>query len=133
MYGDYSVSSTGTTPPPGGSPPLLGFVGMGLMALGGIIVLIVGIPGSPPSMRLMGLLYIITAGLYLIFMLPLRRFADAASGLHRQPTYEGLAAALEHQRCFWRRLGIVMIASVALSILAMGVAMVVGIALVARN
>jgi hypothetical protein len=106
---------------------ILGYVGMGLMIVGGIGILAVGIPGSAAPMRLMGLLYLIIAGLYLVFILPLKRFADAASALSRRPTYEGLAAALEHQRCFWKRLGIVTIAGFVLSIIGTAIAVVVGI------
>jgi len=154
MDGEFPMPGAGpgaTTPPEGGIPPdalirplvqtapwalflaILGYVGMGLMIVGGIGILAVGIPGSAAPMRLMGLLYLIIAGLYLIFVLPLKRFADAASALSRQPTYEGLATALEHQRCFWKRLGIVTIAGFVLSIVGMGIAVIVGIGMRAMH
>lgn len=105
---------------------ILGFIGIGIMVVAGIGFLIVGMPGTASSMRYMGFLYILITVFYLIFRLPLLRFATTAGRLSPHATFDGVAAALEHQRTFWRRLGIVMIASIILTIITIPIMAIFG-------
>ena len=106
---------------------ILGFIGIGFMLLLGFGVLLLGFPahGATNPMRFMGLVYIVMAAVYLIPVLPLNRFAEAAGRLRREPSYEVVAEALRHNRVFWKRLGILSIVGACFSVLMLFVAAVV--------
>ncbi|MDD3643578.1 MAG: hypothetical protein PHQ19_08970 [Candidatus Krumholzibacteria bacterium] len=96
---------------------VLGFIGVGLMGLAGLVILSVGFPDLGAGGRLIGLVYIVFAVIYLICVLPLNRAAQAAGRLRISPQEALAAEALRHQAVFWRRLGIFSIVSIILSFL----------------
>ncbi len=110
---------------------VLGFIGMGFMVLAGLFMLAVGLPvrEDAPTLpfRFLGLFYIGIAAIYLIPLLPLNRFASAAGRLRTTRTYENVIEALRQSRSFWRRVGILSIIGVALTILGAIGAIAVGV------
>jgi hypothetical protein len=108
---------------------VLGFIGVGLMVLFGLIILVLGfpIPGavSAPPLRFLGIVYMVLAAIYMIPLLPLNRFAAAAGRLKKARSYEVATEALRQNRSFWFRAGVMTIIFTALGILGMIVGMVV--------
>jgi hypothetical protein len=106
----------------------LGFVGAGLMALAGLVILGTGLPQAGAIGHFAGLLYLAIAGVYLIPLRPLYRSATAATRLKGTPNCEIATEALLHQSVFWRRLGILTIIGLGLSVLSVIIAAMVAIA-----
>ncbi len=100
---------------------VLGFVGSGLLAFAGLILLATGLPDSPIFGRLLGLLYLAVAGVYLIPLVPLSRAATCAAGLKTCARQDLALDALRFQSRFWRRIGILSIVGVGLAILTLPV------------
>jgi len=115
---------------------ILGFIGAGFMAVVGIGVLVFGLPGEAEDganlMRLLGLVYLALAGIYLIPLLPLNQFASDAARLKGNPSLGIAAEALRHNRSFWKRIGIISIVSMALSAVVL-VAMIIVVIIAALN
>ena len=96
---------------------ILGFISVGLMILAALVFLVAGsLPYGGPG-RLVGVLYIVFAFVYLIPLLPLHRAAGTAASLRATPNHDIAAQALSHQAQFWRRLGILTIIGLVLSVL----------------
>ncbi len=96
---------------------ILGFISVGLMTLAGLVFLVSGFSPLGEPGRLMGVLYIVFAAVYLIPLLPLHRAAGTAASLRATPKHDIAAQALSHQAQFWRRLGILTIIGLVLSVL----------------
>jgi hypothetical protein len=105
---------------------VLGFTTVGLMVLMSLVVLAVGFPGLPAG-RLLGVVYLVFAGIYLIPLVPLNRFASATARLRLRPSYEVVGEALEHNRTFWRSIGILSIIASALAVLGMIIGLLVAV------
>jgi hypothetical protein len=111
---------------------VLGFIGMGIMVLMGLVALAVGLPGMPAG-RLLGLLYLGLAGIYLVPLLPLNRLSSAASRLRQSPGLDGVAEVLHFNRLFWSRLGILSVIYVAVVGVGLIVALLIGVLAAARG
>ena len=109
---------------------VLGLISVGLMAVAGLIILVVGFGSYGSGGRLLGILYIALAAVYLIPLLPLNRSAAAAARLKATPSHDIAAESLQHQASFWRRLGILAIVGLSLSVIFLLVALIA--ALVSR-
>lgn len=96
---------------------VLGFISVGLMCFGGLVVMLAG--GAAGDIGLgvgfaMGFFYIALAAVYLIPVIALNRFASEASRLRWDPSPAGAARAIEQGRSFWMRVGILSIVGLAL-------------------
>jgi hypothetical protein len=85
---------------------VLGFIGCGVIALGGLIFS-VGLIGARTGFpAAMGLLYLVMAGLYFVPSLYLWRYGQLSGAFVQQPNSATLALALAQQKSFWRFVGI---------------------------
>ncbi len=86
---------------------IVGFIGTGLMGLFGLFALALGTStagaGVPAGM---GLVYIVLAGVYVMPSLRMLNYASSIARLVRDPRTERLVVALDHQRSFWKLVGI---------------------------
>ncbi|HEX2573468.1 MAG TPA: hypothetical protein VH877_28220 [Polyangia bacterium] len=83
---------------------ILGFIGSGVMLLLGLFMLIVGANSKLPSW--VGIIYLPLAALYIAPSLFLYRYGAAIEVFLRQVNLENLGEALQHQKSFWRFVGI---------------------------
>jgi len=109
---------------------VMGFIGAGLMAIGGLIIILAG--GSMGELGagvgiLVGLFYIAMAAIYLIPVLPLNRFASEASRLRENRSLARAAGAIEQGRSFWMRLGVLTIIGLALLPVALVISIIVAV------
>jgi len=103
---------------------VLGFIGVGIMTLVGL-VFILGMSFLPqqaggPPMAIMGIIYILGSVLYFVPSLYLFKYASAIGRL-RDGSQEALEDALLYQKSFWKFIGIltlVMLVIVLLGIIA---------------
>jgi len=106
---------------------ILGFIGCGLLVVGGLIM---GAAGAlteelGAAGGLIAFLYVVLALLYLFPALFLYRYADAIKDLAASSNEDSLANALTQQRKFWRFAGVLTIVLLCLYVLAFLVAMIV--------
>jgi hypothetical protein len=81
---------------------VLGFVGVGLAVLAGVVIVLAGFTTGDPGLGLgFGLVYLAMAAVYAIPLVPLHRLANEASRLRRAPDPDSAARAVEHGRSFW--------------------------------
>jgi hypothetical protein len=113
---------------------IVGFIGAGLLALGGLVVMGSGGMGTGSSRVTgwIGLVYLVFGALYIFPSLHLLRFGSAIARLDRDPHMERLGAALGHQRAFWKLIGIVTAVMVALYPIAIIGGLVAAVALRSR-
>lgn len=107
---------------------VMGFIFSGFALLGGLFML-AGFSLIPQQSRaypmphgvfvLMGLIYLVVAALYFIPSLILFRYATSLDRIERDGTWGKLARALEHQRKFWKYVGICLIVTICLWLLSM--------------
>jgi len=98
---------------------VLGFISIGIMVLAGLVLLVTGVPYGAMNGRMFGLMYLVLGLIYLLIVVPLNRCASAAGRLKVEPDRAIAVEALRHQLSFWRRMGILTIVSIAISILMM--------------
>ena len=117
------------------------FVGAGLMVLVGISMLLVvvlggframgdggpGPLGSAAGFGVMALVYVLLAFVYVAPGAYLARYASAIKRLKANSTAGGLEDALKHQKSFWRFVGILTAISLVVAVVAVGLAIVVGV------
>jgi hypothetical protein len=103
---------------------ILGFVGAGLLAVTGIVFLFIRIPPYGGYSRLIGVFYLLAAGVYFIPLIPLNRSASFASRLKTAISYEVTVQALRSQAVFWRRMGILSIIALAFSVISIPIAFI---------
>jgi len=77
---------------------IMGFIGSGLMVLGGL--------GMMTTVGWMGFIYLLMATLYFFPALHLHRYARSIAILVANPMTVTLEDALRHQKSFWRLTGI---------------------------
>jgi len=108
---------------------ILLFVFGGLCALGGVFVVLGPMSRTGPAWMpmLMGGVYAAITVAYLVMGLYLNRFAGAINQLITYRREDHLEQAMEHQRKFWRLVGIMIIAAFAMYFV--GIAVVVGVSL----
>jgi hypothetical protein len=106
----------------------MGFIGAGLSMLMGLVAAAMGVAGadaftqSPtplpfsPAFIFFGyaLLLCVAAVIYLLPSLRLLRYANAIARLELAADSAALEDALEHQRAFWRTVGVITIVSLLL-------------------
>ncbi|MBN2171946.1 MAG: hypothetical protein JW819_11575 [Candidatus Krumholzibacteriota bacterium] len=108
---------------------ILGFIGCGFLVIAGIIMGAVGtFSEMGPFGGLISIVYIAMAVLYIFPALFLFRYADAIRDLARWRSTRALEGALDHQRRFWRFVGIFTIVVLGLYVVGLFIAMIVGIA-----
>jgi hypothetical protein len=117
---------------------IMGFVGAGIMVIATIAMVAVGLiggasefGGSEAGMLLgMGAMYAVLTALYLVISISLFGYARAIGALSRTGGGAELEDALDAQRRFWKLMGIVVIVTMSLMVLAfligIGVAVAVG-------
>ncbi len=105
---------------------MAGFGMMALYTVGGLAS-----RGSPAfgviGGILLGVFYLVVAGLYVAPGVFLLRFAGALKRLTATNAAGALDDALKHQRSFWRFVGIMSIIGIVVGVIAIGVAVAVGI------
>jgi hypothetical protein len=111
---------------------VLGFIGMGFMLFAGLMLIVAsGVrpssTGSFPS-ALLAVVYLAFAAIYLWPVLALHRFGRALTRLLDEGSGEALEGAFRRQFLFWRAVGILTIVGLGLAVLAVPVAVVIGIA-----
>jgi len=103
---------------------VVGFIGTGLMGLVGLFMLGAGrlVPGLPPAF---GLIYLVLGAVYVAPSVLLIRYGSAIGRLVRDPRMERLVVALDHQRSFWKLIGVMTAVVIALYPVGIIVAVVV--------
>lgn len=107
---------------------ILGFIGAGFMILAGLVLLAIEIPVPNFNGRLLGVLYLVMGCVYFIPLFPLNRAAGCASQLRTAISLAVAVEALKAQASFWRRIGILTIVGLALSIATIPIAVIVALA-----
>ena len=126
-YGSFSASGADTAVP----PPILeamrqtrpwviflailGFIGTGLMILGGLVVMAMGGFGKLPGA--FGLIYVVLALIYVAPSLYLFRYGTGIGRLLERGGIDGLTHALVCQKSFWRLVGIMTLVVIGLYVL----------------
>lgn len=105
---------------------IVGFVFSGFAVIGGLFMLL-GLSFMPSQSTayplphgmfvLMGLFYFVIAVLYFVPSFMLFRYAASLDRIEHDGTPEKLAQALEHQRRFWKYVGIYIIVGICLFVL----------------
>jgi hypothetical protein len=95
---------------------IVGFLGAGFFGLMGIIFLGMGSIGGPTAKlpAAFGLIYIVPAIAMIFPSVGLLRYGSAIGRLVRDPRTERLIVALDHQRAFWKLVGIITAVMIAL-------------------
>ncbi len=104
---------------------VLGFIGAGIMVLGGL-AMVFAAPAGMPGGALLGLIYIIPAVLYAVGSNILYRYRASIASLQAGYGVEALENALEHQKSFWRFTGLT--SAVVLGIYMLGIVVAVIVA-----
>lgn len=105
---------------------ILGFIGCGLMIIGGIGMLVAGaVTGSrassnmpfPGFFAVIGVLYLAFAVFYLLPCIRLAKTCSAITRLSTTSSNEDLIACLEQQRKFWKFIGVLTVIGIAVYLL----------------
>jgi hypothetical membrane protein len=114
---------------------ILGFIGAGVCLLAAVGMAGLGIVGQqqPILMFVMAVVYVLIAAIYLIASLRLHWAANAAGEVLADPTPAKLTAFLAQNRKFWKLIGIISIAFMALYFLAIIAAIALPLAQKLRN
>jgi hypothetical protein len=109
------------------------FIGAGLGLLASLIsMLAVGnVPGGPPAM-LLGAIQVLACLLYLIPAWYLSRYAGALGSFLQGGAVAELEAALDHQKSFWKFVGILTLITMVLAVLGIAAAVLIPALLVGR-
>ena len=76
---------------------------------------------------MLALFYVALAGVYIAPGLYLSRYANAIKRLKADSTAAGLEETLKHQKSFWRFIGILTAIGLVVAVVAVGLAVVVGV------
>ena len=107
---------------------IVGFVVSGLLAAISLIVLLLApFVDWGPFGPFLSLVYFLLAVVYVVPCLYLNRYASSIAQISRGGGPRAMAEALDHQRRFWRLVGILTIAMLCLYGAAIGVAIVAGV------
>ena len=107
---------------------ILFVIGAAFAVLGGLMMLVIGVVGPPPSpgqpempkgfFPILGLVYLVASLFYLVFAVLMFRQASAISALVHAPDVPTVTAkmelALDRVRGFWKTAGLVTIVSIVL-------------------
>lgn len=105
---------------------IMGFVVTGLMVLGGLgLAVAVAVSDFEPQFLAIGVLYVFIALIYFFPCLFLLRFAGAIRKLGYGGGAAAMEEALERQYSFWRLIGILTLAVIAIYVLILVIAIVV--------
>jgi len=96
---------------------ILGFIGAGLMCLGGFAVMAIGSLGPKGLPWPIGFVYILMAGLYIFPSLFLFRYGVAIRELLDRDGMNALTEAIARQKSFWRLVGIATLVILCLYVL----------------
>lgn len=104
---------------------ILGFICIGLMVIAGLIMtfassMIPTRPGMPQFGAVIGIFYLIFAGIYLMPTLFLYRYSKAIAAI-QSTGQSALEAALKNQKSFWKFMGILMLILLCLEVLLLAV------------
>lgn len=108
---------------------IVGFISVGFMVLGGMIIMVVGsaLPqefnGFPAF--ILGAVYIVMSFFYLVPSIYLFRYSSAIGRFLDSMTEAEMESALSYQKSFWKFIGIVVIIMFVLSILGIIAAMMI--------
>jgi hypothetical protein len=105
---------------------VLGFIGTGLMALLGIVVMIAGGLGDKVPAA-MGLVYVVFGAIYIAPSIFLGRYAGSIARLVVDGSMESLGEAMGHQKSFWKFVGLLTAILLGLYAVILVIALVVGI------
>lgn len=115
---------------------VLGFIGGGLFCFLGLFVMIASIAGGSQGelwvVAFTGLFYVAGGGLYLFVAALLYRYQRAIGAAVQSDQTEEVEEALDAQRGFWKTMGIAVIVSFVLGVLAM-VGAIIFVAVVAAG
>jgi len=111
---------------------IMGFIGIGLMVLAGLVMtfafsMIPTKPGMPQFGPAIGIIYLIFAGIYLMPTLFLYRYSKAIAAIP-SAGQGALEEALKNQKSFWKFMGIVVLIIVCLELLVLVIALLAGLA-----
>jgi hypothetical protein len=116
---------------------VLGAIGIGLIVLGALGFMVLGatlLKGAPPFMNiLVAAFYLVLAGLHLPPVIFLNRYASRIRDLMQSGSPTDLEAALRAQKSFWKYIGIFVLIYFCIVVLAIVVALVVGVAGLAKR
>lgn len=112
---------------------IMGFIGLGLMVLGGLIVMLMGsafsnIPGAPP-MSLFGIIYLAMAALYFFPTYYLYLFSQKMKNALANSSQNDLETGFENLKSFFKFMGIFTIVIMSLYVLMILIGMIAGAAL----
>ncbi len=107
---------------------ILGFIGLGLMVLGGLVSIIAGasisrIPGMQ-QFAVIGIVYLVLAVLYFFPTLYLYQFASKTKKAIQNRSQENLDLGLENLKSFFKFLGIFTIVVISMYILILFIAII---------
>ncbi len=107
---------------------IIGFIGLGLMVLGGLISIIAGasisrIPGMQ-QFAVIGIVYLVLAVLYFFPTLYLYQFASKTKKAIQNRSQENLDLGLENLKSFFKFLGIFTIVVISMYILILFIAII---------
>lgn len=98
---------------------ILGFVGIGLMVLGGLVAIVAGtsIPGASGQLGLVGIIYLAMVAIYFFPTLYLYRFAQKMKIAMNNSSQENLDLGFENLKAFFKFIGIFTIVILSLYVL----------------
>ncbi len=110
---------------------ILGFIGIGLMILLGLIMtfafsIIPTKPGMPQFGPAIGIIYLIFAGIYLMPCLFLYRYSKAIAAIPLTGQ-SALEEALKNQKSFWKFMGVVALVIVSVEVVLIGLGVIVAL------
>jgi hypothetical protein len=114
---------------------VLGFIAVGFMGLGGLGLLVASVvlPGTERfAMMGLGVLYLLLIAVYLLPILKLNNFANALDRVFSSGGVDSVEEALRRQAAFWKTAGILTVVCIALSVLFLIGAAVVGIVMASQ-
>lgn len=110
---------------------ILGFIGAGILVMTGLSIVAMGsmmqqFANLPFPVGLLGAVYLVIAGVYILPVLYLFRFANHATNGLRQDRAGALTEAMRYLRAHYRFLGVAVLVGIGLNILAVIAAMIIG-------
>jgi hypothetical protein len=105
---------------------VVGFLGAGLMVLAGLVMF--ALSGTAKLPAWVGLIYILFSGVCLLPAIYMVRYASSIGRLLRDPRMERLGVALDSQRVYWKAVGIMCAALIAIYPIAIAIVVAVAAA-----
>ena len=109
---------------------ILGFVGCGLMFLAGVVVMIAGAFAGGEFGggfgALLGFVYFVMGGLWILPLIHLHKYANAITGAVQGAGAPAIEGALQRQRSFWRTVGIMTLVFIGLYFVTIFIVVIAG-------